>query len=170
MIKQLGMSLIEILAVIILILIIGILLAPSYVSYVTDNRLISAAEALNEQVKLARLTAIERNQSVTLSFTTGSNWCFGISTGTSLCNCTPPSTACNLSSASSTQFPDVSTLSIASGFAAYKTTFSPARGSVDVVGKATLTNRVGKTINISVNKLGLPRLCSTDVGGYASSC
>lgn len=170
MTRQLGVSLVEILAVIILTLIFAILIAPSYITYITDRRLASAALALSEQVNLARITAIERNQSITLSFTTGSNWCFGIALGTNTCNCSPLSNTCTLGSFNNTQFPDVSTLAITSGFAANYTTFNPIRGSVNAIGKVTFTNSAGKTIDVTINKIGITHICSTDVGGYASSC
>lgn len=166
--KQQGMTITEVLIVLLLLTILSTLLVPSYITYITQNRLKSAAEGLYDDFLLARTTAIKLSSPVTLTFITGSNWCYGLSSGATACVCSNAASAsnCNVGIISSTDNPGT-TLSL-SGFTANATIFDAARATPSVTGSATFSTADGNTITVSLNALGTSMICATGVGGYAA--
>lgn len=162
-----GLTLTEILVVLLIISILAILATPAYITYITQKRLISAAEGLYDNFLLARSNAITKQTNVYFSFQTGSNWCYGFNTGSS-CTCSNTN-ACNLGQVNSTSYTNV-TLSLPQngGFIGSTSTFDYVRGIPSNTGKLLFTGASGENITVSLNLLGLPKICSSTVGGYSS--
>ncbi|MDP1708618.1 MAG: GspH/FimT family pseudopilin [Gammaproteobacteria bacterium] len=152
-----GFSLIELMVTIaVLAVLLGIAI-PSFQSMLEKQRLVGAAEQLYEDLQYARTEAIKRNANVFVSFTTGSNWCYGIALATCTCG---TAGSCQLSGVdkvvSGTDFRGVSLESNFGG----STRFEPRRGTVPGGnGTATLSSNYG-SIKIIVGSLGRVRICS----------
>lgn len=165
--KQHGFSLVEVLVVLVILAILAILITPAYTTYITQYRLTSAAEALYDDINRAHSYAITQPSTVavTLVFQTGSAWCYG-TTVSSTCDCT--TTACELGRTTSAEYSG-SDISLAiTGFSGNKTQFDSMRGIPTVTGSATFSASGGETITVSINKLGVPKICASGVGGYPS--
>ena len=64
------------------------LAVPSYEEFRTRSRLKGAAENLATDLQFARSEAVARNAKISVSFSPGGTWCYGIHQGTTACNCT----------------------------------------------------------------------------------
>ncbi len=154
---QSGFSLIELLVTV---AVLGILLSiavPSFQTTLEKQRLVGAAEQLYEDLQYARTEAIKRNANVFVSFTTGSNWCYGIALATCTCG---TAGSCQLSGidkvVSGTDFRGGSLASTFGG----PTSFEPRRGTAPGGnGTATLRSNYG-SIKIIAGSLGRVRICS----------
>lgn len=164
--KQTGFTLTELLASLIIFAILAIIAVPLYIKYVGEYQIRSAAEALNGDLNQAHSIAIETQQNITVVFQSGANWCYGV-TSAATCNCNTAS-SCNYGQANSVQFSG-SSLSI-SGFPSNITVFEPTRGVPSLIGSMVFTGSNGDNVTVQLNKMGLPSLCSTTVGGYPASC
>lgn len=169
--KQHGMTLTEILVVLLLVLILATLLTPAYETYFSQNTVKGAAEALYSDFIRAKTTAIGTGQTVTVTFTTGATWCYGLSSGSVACTCgdAPSASNCDLGITSYASYANTS-LSV-SGFTGDTATFDSARGVLtNAAGSATFTATSGENITTSINKFGAPKICSNTVGGGYSAC
>ncbi|PIZ04522.1 MAG: hypothetical protein COY58_03465 [Gammaproteobacteria bacterium CG_4_10_14_0_8_um_filter_38_16] len=167
--KQQGLTLTEIIVVIGMLAIVTLLLVPNYQSYLAQNRVKGAAESLYSHFILARTTAISSSQNVTVTFNTADPWCYGISSGATSCACTsaPSISNCNLGIISRTDFPNT-TLS-SSGFTSNMVTFDAARGTLsNTAGYVDFALTSGQSVRVYINKFGVPKTCSSTVGGYKS--
>ena len=169
--KQRGMSIIEVIIAIVILLILALLITPSFVTYFNQNRLKGAAEVLYDNILLGRTNAIKQATTVTLTFVTGASWCYGLSSGAIACSCGSAASAtnCNLGITSNTDYPNTS-LAI-SGFTSSAITFDAIRAAVasgSTVGSATITSTTGtESITVAINALGTSSICSSTVGGYS---
>lgn len=168
--KQKGFSLVETMIVVAMLLIVVAALTPTITTYYAQNRLKGAAEGLYDNVMLARSSAVKSSTSTTITFVTGSSWCYGISSGAIACACGSAASAsnCNLGITSSSNYPNTS-LAITSGFAGNAITFDASRGvpNTNGIGTITLSSTTGSTsITATVNAMGETQICSTTVGGY----
>lgn len=167
--KQRGMTLTEILIVLLLVLLLATLLTPSYETYFSQNAVKGAAEALYSDFIRAKTTAIGTGQTVTVTFTTGATWCYGLSSGSIACTCgsAPSASNCDLGITSYTSYANTSLST--SGFTSDTVIFDSARGVVtNTAGSATFTASGGENITTSINKFGAPKICSSTVGGYSA--
>jgi type IV fimbrial biogenesis protein FimT len=146
---------------------------------VERNRLKGAAEALYNDLQLARTEAVKRNLDVELQFSSAgptTNWCWGLrerdpsDPGIDLsvdCDCTVPpanaaaTNACKIDgvvrTTRSTDYPDVS---LQTNLAGARTEFEPHRGTADVFGKACLELKNDK-LQVRVSSLGRVLICTT---------
>lgn len=152
-----GFTLVELMvtvAVLAILLTIGI---PSFQGTLDKRRLTGAAEQLYADLQYARTEAIKRNARVFVSFTTGTNWCYGMAT-TAACDCTAAN-SCQLDGVnkvvSSQGYRGVS---LAETFDGADTHFDPRHGASDN-GKATFSSSSG-SIEVIVGNLGRVRICS----------
>ena len=90
-----GLTLMELLVMLAIIAVLGTLAAPSFSAFIARGRVSSAAEALAQDLNLARSESLRRNGDVTLSLSPGSAWCYGSVAGSTACSCATPS-ACTL--------------------------------------------------------------------------
>lgn len=163
--QQRGITITEILVVLVLFVILALLITPAYTTYYAQNRLKSAAERLYSEILLARTNAIKTQSNAVLTMTSGSSWCFGFTTSAS-CDCNTASN-CNLGQTQSAEFQDT-TLSLSGGFSGGTVTFDGVRGIPNTTGSAVFTSATGESIEVSLNLLGTPKVCSSTVGGYAA--
>lgn len=174
--RHAGVTMIEVVVVLVIISIIAIALTPALLTYFVQNRLKGAAEALYGNILFSRSTAIEKATTVNLNFTSDTItgvWCYGMSSAAIACSCdgAPSATNCNLGVVSSTSYPNVT---LATTLAGSSTVFSASRGTPSNTGSVTLTDASSsQSIKLTLSAMGLPSLCSgsagvADVGGYSA--
>lgn len=161
-----GFTLIELMVTIAIMAIIAMMTAPALQEFVDRTRLKGATDRLYADMQFARSEAVKRNSSVSISFSTGSNWCYGISAG-SACNCSTAN-SCNIKTVSHSEFSGIALDSAT--FASSATTFDPVRGTLSNAGLARLQSSGGKQTCVRMSVIGQVRLCSpagsANLGGY----
>jgi type IV fimbrial biogenesis protein FimT len=87
--SQRGFTIVELMIVLIILGILVVMAAPSFVDTLDRRRVINATQALTAQVQQARSIAVTRNRDVSLVITQASatDWCFGLTDAAS-CDCT----------------------------------------------------------------------------------
>ena len=158
-----GITLIEILMIMIIVVIITAIAVPSFLTFVQERRLTMTAENLFSAMQYARSEAIKRNATVYVNFQTGDNWCYGMNTGSS-CNCSTAS-SCNLGAV---QTPQTQQISLSTtGLSSNSVQFESSRGAANTSsGKVTFT-LYGQSVSMSllIGQLGNAQLCSS-LSGY----
>lgn len=155
----------------------GILLAiavPAFQSTLDKRRLVGAAEQLYADLQYARTEAIKKNRQVTASFTTGSDWCYGLDDDTTtVCNCTNQAANCTVGGIQkivrSTDFRGVS---LTSTFGSNNLCIEPRRGTIGsgtinattcsstFGGRASFQSSATGTIDVIAGSMGRVRICS----------
>lgn len=154
-----GFTLIEmVVTVAVLAILLGVAV-PAFQDTLAKRRLVGAAEQLYADLNYARGEAIKRNTNVTVSFSAGTDWCYGIALATCACGTTG---SCQLDGVekvvSSSNFRGVSLPSAYLTFTGAKTTFEPRRGTAGA-GTATLSSSTG-SVELTVSSLGRVSICS----------
>jgi prepilin-type N-terminal cleavage/methylation domain-containing protein len=161
-----GFTLIELMVTITIMAIIAMIAAPTLQEFVDKTRLKGATDRLYADMQFARSEAVKRNSSVSISFSTGSNWCYGISAG-GACNCSTAN-SCNIKTVSHSEFNGIALDSAT--FASSATTFNPVLGTLSSAGLARLQSSGGKQACVRMSVIGQVRLCSpagsANLGGY----
>lgn len=163
--RSAGFTLLELLAAVSIVSILLALTAPSMQTLFTRNYLKASAQALAEDLQLARSEAIKRNRSVRIDIDTGV-WCYGITQAeTSPCDCraSPGATgACSIKRVVGTDYPAIRLESTFSS-----TSFEPHRATA-LNGTLTLSATNGKSLNVVLSRLGRVRICAPSGGvpGY----
>ena len=85
---QRGVTLIEILTAVTILAILTVVAAPSFDAVRNRARLRGVADNLYADLQYARSEAVQRNSTVSVSFSPGSAWCYGIHQGAAACDCT----------------------------------------------------------------------------------
>lgn len=193
--KNRGFTLIEALVVVTVIGILAALTVPAFTKMLERNRLKGAAEALFNDLQLARTEAIKRNQDVTVTFSgagPSTTWASGLRSGLTGTTCDPAvplsnANACQLYNLNqstpptltpenvlrvtrSSDYPGVSLQvtfqAAASPVALPRAEFEPRRGTADVAGTACLVLKNDK-LQVRVSPLGRVLICTTTgVPGY----
>lgn len=161
-----GFSLIEILVTLTVIAALVTIAVPSLISYTQKNRLIGVTQQLYDSLQFARSQAVKTNSTIYVSFTTGSNWCYGINSGTS-CSCTVAN-SCGLGATSAAN--STSLTMTASGLNSSSVKFEPNHGAANA--NSTITFTTGDSsaaISVKINLLGSILICSTLTGYQACS-
>jgi len=176
-----GFTIMELMIAVSIIGIIAMIAVPNMRAYMDKHRVISAAEAIYQQLIYARSEAISRSQNVVVRGAVGadtSNWAVGVSTNTS---CNPTLTDASTASAcvldvggtnvlkriASTEYPGV-TLNDAPGL--FTVTFDPTRGTIAVGENGTAYVRYGNyELRVIVSVIGRARICAggSGVRGYS---
>ena len=169
-----GFTLIELLVTLAVLAIVLLLAVPSFNDLIDRGRLTSAADTLYADLQFGRSEAIRHNQNVTVSFQSGSAWCYGMVLGSSACDCSVTNSAaasyCALKRVSASDFSKVSIPDAASiTFAASQTGFDPVRGIATSAGAVTLQSTLGKEARVSLALLGRVSLCSPAGSSYTSA-
>lgn len=157
-----GFSLIELMITLVIVGILALVAIPMVRHLLIQGRLVAAAETFSAQFRAARSEAISRQQTVYLNIQTGSSWCYGSNVASS-CTCSPNN--CGLSSVVGTLYPSVSVST--TGFSSGNISVDGARGLLSAAASVSFTQS-GKAITVSLSRLGLVSLCSTDVSGYSA--
>lgn len=162
--KQKGVTLAEMLVVVIMVAILAATLTPAMRTYFNQANIKGAAEALHDDVNLARTTALKTTDAVTITFNT-SAWCYGLSSGTVACVCSsaPSSSNCNLGLTTSSSFKNT-TLAVTTT----NMTFSTSRGTTTSNAATFSGTDPAQSATVNINDMGAPSICSTNasVGGY----
>ncbi|WP_394176737.1 GspH/FimT family pseudopilin [Thalassotalea litorea] len=186
-----GVTFIELMITLVIISILALVAAPSFVRSIESRNLTSAAEALYSHLQLARSESLLRSEDVVFSVSGlgSTSWAFGIN---ELTACDPTiadntsASACVLQiddgdgafvaandnvlhKMDGTEFTDVTMqMSVVSGSASNSITFDPARGTTDGARLYTLTSKSGSSVSISLSLIGNIKLCSNDLIEYRS--
>jgi type IV fimbrial biogenesis protein FimT len=167
--RRSGFTLVELLVTLALAALLGSLAVPAMTRLLDNARLRSAAEALVQELHLARNHALTRQQTVVFSLSAGAGpWCYGWREGRA-CNCRAQladSDACRTGSRGSLRLhrrssADYPAIDLDSGFPSPAGTlrFSPIRGTASA-GSLTLRNARGE-VRVIVSPLGRVRRCSS---------
>lgn len=163
--KSRGLTLIELLLVIIVLLAVIALAVPSFIDTIQSRRLQNASESLYNDLLLARSEALKQQTTIYVAFQGGSNWCYGLNNNNT-CNC---SIANNCQLNGTTKIINGSSFSgisfDTSGFSSGNVAFEGVRGIASNTGTLTLSIN-SKTVKISINKMGYVQICSSNFPGY----
>ncbi len=169
-----GFTLLELMVTVSVAMILAAMAVPSFSSQMENYRLQAASERLYADLQFARLEAIRSNQNVRVSFTSGSQWCYGLILGETACDCSvsvsSASNYCSLKRVTHADFSRVSIPDAASiTFSDRKTGFDPVRGIALNAGSVTLQSTAGNQARIMLAALGLVTVCApagTNLSGY----
>jgi type IV fimbrial biogenesis protein FimT len=163
--QQAGVTLIELLVVLSLVAILAVLAAPSWQRYSEKQKIRGAATALLGDLNLLRSEAIQRNKTVTVHFSTGTAWCYGLSEDPAQsCNCSLAPQTCTIDGVArlttAEDFRQVQLFSTT--FANGKTGFEPTRGMALNQGSLLLQSSSGYSVTITLNPVGRITVCAND--------
>ncbi len=156
-----GFTLMEMLIAVMIVSVLAVIALPSFLDLIQANRVKSASEGLYQDIFFARSEAVKQNKNVFISFQTGTTWCYGISTDAA-CNCSLTS-SCNLRRVTSANFSGISMST--TGIGGGSVWFEGARGVAEEAGTIGFTI-AGKTVDVSLARMGRVEICSDDIGGY----
>jgi len=164
--KLRGLTLIELMVTVAIMAILVVLVVPAFNDFLARSRLTGAAEALAQDLQLARSEALRSNAGVTLSLSPGSAWCYGSVAGTAACTCTTAS-SCTLRQVDSTAYTGVT---MGTTFGANATTFTARQGLADA-GTVDFTHPNAGTLRVSLGAAGQVSICSTSGAlGHLPAC
>lgn len=169
--KEQALSLIELVLVIVILSTIILFVVPNLDFLNRAKTLTAASESLYNTLKITKSESIKRRTNLNVSFTTGANWCFGVSDSGSSCSCTTAN-SCQIDGVEKViNSQDFNGINLAinnlSGSSPKFAQFEGIRGTVTNTGSITLSNG-GYSATISLNKLGLINICSDTIGNYNS--
>ena len=171
--KMRGLTLMELMVTVAIMAILVVLAVPSFNAFLARGRLTGAAEALAQDLQLAKSEALRRNASVTISFSPGGAWCYGTVATAIACDCTVAN-SCALRRTDSGAFAGVTMADPT--FASNATTFA-ARLGMASPGSVDLTHPTAGKLRVSVGEAGQitpssqVRICSTSGGlGHHPAC
>ena len=147
-----GLTLIELMIGLAITVVLASLALPSYSTWLHRNRLKSAALGLEIDLREARFEAVRRALPVQLSFVTGTDWCYALTTAAD-CDCRTAA-PCRLKAVRAADLRGVQ-LSQSQG-----TRFDPATGLPEDEGAGAVWGlSAGERVRVSVNGLGRPVVC-----------
>jgi type IV fimbrial biogenesis protein FimT len=160
-----GVSLVELLIVLMISGILLLVAIPSYVTYLQQNQIIGTTETLFYTMQYARSEAIKQNRTVYVSFQTGDNWCYGVNPG-SACTCTTAN-SCTLGVTQSNSSQALALSS--SGLSTTSVSFDPVHGASYTNGSLTFTLAgSSNAMSVKVNIQGNLQVCSNQISGYST--
>jgi len=172
-----GLTLLELLIALSLIVIIIGYSFTSFSSYIEIQKLKAAGETIFTDLRLAQSESIKRNQTVFVDFKTyEGGWCYGVSVS-SPCNCSKANTCevDNVDNVKGNERFEGITLQRAK-FAGNKnyTAFNPVKGFAEANGVKNgtiwLKSKNGTQLAVIVNRLGRVRFCSPTLPEYSNQC
>lgn len=174
-----GITLIEFLAVLLIVGILTTYALPAFTSALHKHRAKDAAETLHAHLRIAKTEAIKRNQPINVSFKVspdGATWCYGLRQA-STCDCAVAG-SCHLDSVekvvSSNDFPDTKMQTSLSA-PGNRLTFDHIRGIMNgTFGNIRFYTAENEEIRLIINRLARFRFCSpagdANIAGYSTSC
>lgn len=169
--KAFGFTLMELLLSIAILSVMAGVAMPIYSEMTTKTNLASESQKILQYLTYARSEAVKNNTDVTLSFTTGADWCFGLS-NTGACDCTVAN-SCKINTLEKKiNKSGNASFSLAVDAAIQNANFDPQRGMLEKTnapanGTITLSDSDYST-TIDINVLGRPDICSDSLGTYKS--
>lgn len=172
---QTGLTMIELLMTIAIIGILASVAVPSFSSTSAAQQVTGAAEKIRLDMLFARSEAMKQNKNIYLSFSTGSNWCYGFTDTGAACTCSTAN-SCKINNADkavkSAQFKNIS-LTTAGSLTLNGANFDPARGGVKKSGTAINNGSItitqdGASATIMLNVLGRASICSSTLAQFSA--
>jgi type IV fimbrial biogenesis protein FimT len=165
--KSRGFTLIELLFAVSL---LGVLITGASHSFgetMTRKQLVSAAQAIEQEIQLARRETEKRNADLVVSFTAGASWCLGVDTAS--CDCTT-SSDCSVRELTAADFSERVSLNTVSFAGATAFTLQRIRGVASASGVVDLQTTSGLDLRVRLLATGRTHLCSPSdtVIGYPS--
>ncbi|MEO5378139.1 MAG: GspH/FimT family pseudopilin [Magnetococcus sp. DMHC-6] len=166
---QRGVSLIETLMGMMLVAVLIFLAMPSWSRHMEKENLRAAVESLLGDLYLLRSEAVQRNKSMTIQFSTGTFWCYGLSEGSpSTCQCTTAPQLCTIGGVprliSYNNFKNIRLVS--STFANNQTGFESTRSLALQVGSWLLQSSSGLSVTVTLNAVGMVQACSNNFSNF----
>lgn len=174
-----GFTLLEMMGVLAVLALLVVFATPAYQGSRIRASVRGAAANLYTDMQYARSEAVQRNTDVTVSFSTGSTWCYGITEGTTACDCTvaaapPAAGACSIKRGLSTEFRGAALGSASFSGDGNSYQIDPRRGQIvdsggnPASGSVVFTGDGGYAVTAELNVVGRVRLCSDSLPGYPS--
>ena len=149
--RRRGLTLIELAIALALIALLAVLAVPSMSAQLDQRRLVAAAETLAADMAEARFEAARQGRAVHLLVQAGSSWCWSVASAPN-CPCGQRQ-ACELRSSSANDHGAVQTL-MGEGMLLTPT------GAAQRAATVTLQSRRGARLQVQLQALGRPRICS----------
>jgi len=165
-----GLTFLEVIVALGILGIIVGLAIPSFQDIVNRNRLKAVTETFYNDLKYAHSESIKRRSDIYVTFTAGTNWCYGID-DSAPCECATAD-SCQIDGIEKVMRGVGSSDSIAvSGFTTggggSYVQFEGIRGVANNSGAISIS-RSGISATVSSNRLGLISNCSNDIASYQS--
>lgn len=167
--KMRGLTLMELMVTVAIMAILLVLAVPSFNAFLARGRLTGAAEALAQDLQLAKSEALRRNAEVRFSFSPGSTWCYGSIASSTACSCTTASN-CTLRQVEGSAYAGV-TMAMPNPTFADNTAIFTARQGLANAGTVEFTHPNAGTLRVSLGAAGQVSICSTLGGlGHHPAC
>lgn len=150
-----GFTLLEAVITIAVVTILVAAAVPNYSSYLARQRLRHVAELLEQDLRRARALSVDETRDIHVSFTSGPQWCWGVSRQ-GPCNCTTGAPRCELSGVTHHEFKGI-LLQSGQGV-----NFQAGMGRAVGWTRIGLSNDHNHQLHIDLNPLGRPQICGTD--------
>jgi prepilin-type N-terminal cleavage/methylation domain-containing protein len=162
---QQGLTFIEMIIALGIVVILTVAALPSLLSFYQEQRVVGAAQTLYYALQEARSEAVKANQTVYVTFSATDPWCYGVNAG-SACSCRTPS-SCSLGTGGAPGTQQI-TFS-ATGLSSNSLIFEGSRGALSSGSSSVLTLTVynqSTAMGIKISLLGNLQICSDQVAGY----
>lgn len=161
----LGFTLIELVVALAITGILLVMAVPVLNEQIDKRRLMAVADAIYGDMQYARSEAIRNNQNVQISFSGGTNWCYGMILGATACDCAVVASSgsgyCALKRVDYLDFQNVSIPASAGiSFSGNKTGFDPVRGVALGAGHVIMQSAMGKQAQVNLTLLGRISVCA----------
>lgn len=150
-----GFTLLEAAITIAVLAILVAAVVPNYSGYLSRQRLRHVAELLEQDLRRARTLSIDEGRNVLVTFSSGPQWCWGVSRETP-CNCSTGAPRCELGSVDAHDHKGVL---LQSG---QSVTFQAGMGRALDWTRIGISNERNQQLNIDLNPLGRPQICGAD--------
>lgn len=133
---------------------------PGLSNYVSDTKIIGAAEKIKVDMEWARTQAVRSNKNIIMKFQeSDTSWCYGFDDTDNDCDCSADNCTVNntLMTSSEAKYTGTSLNSNLDGNSKIPTFTS--RGFTDTQGELTLSD-TDNNVLININELGRSRICS----------
>jgi type IV fimbrial biogenesis protein FimT len=133
----------------------------------TRKQLVGAAQAIEQEIQLARRETKKRDADLVVSFTTGTSWCLGVDAVSCDCN---TASDCGVRELTAEDFSDRVLLNAADFSGAASVTLLRIRGVASASGDVDLQTTSGLELRVRMLATGRTHLCSPsdNVIGYPS--
>lgn len=161
MMKNRGLTLLELMIVLAMLAVVSSLALPSFGAAAQRARLKNSAEILAADLAEARFQAAQRGQSLFVDFQAGSDWCWAVATAPGCaCGSAQP---CQLKTVRASDHPGIKLLE------PQATAFDPS-GAAVVVGSAVFESARGERLRVNTSLLGRTSVCAAGapVPGYGA--